>query len=84
MWTRREDHPGKAFDGWQAVDATPQEKSCQLFQMGPAPLNAVKEGAIYAGFDTGFVFAEVNSDYIQWIVKKDSQGKIVFQGIKVT
>ena len=29
------------------------------------------QGEVYIGFETGFVFAEVNSDRINWIVKKD-------------
>ena len=47
--------------------------------MGPAPLSAVKAGEIYAGFDTGFVFAEVNADFVRWVIKED-RGNIVFQG----
>ena len=31
-------------------------------------------GEVYVGFETGFVFAEVNSDRITWIVKKDEEG----------
>ena len=47
--------------------------------MGPAPLKAIKEGEIYAGYDTGFVFAEVNADYVKWIIKKDEHGNAIFQ-----
>ena len=47
--------------------------------MGPAPLKAIKEGEIYAGYDTGFVFAEVNADYVKWILKKDEDGIPIFQ-----
>ena len=28
-------------------------------------------GEVYLGFETGFVFAEVNADSVTWIVKKD-------------
>ena len=48
--------------------------------MGPAPLKAIKDGEIYASFDAGFVFGEVNANYVKWIVKKDEDQKIVFQG----
>jgi hypothetical protein len=49
--------------------------------MGPAPLNAVKEGEVYAGFDTGFVFSEVNADTVTWVVKKDEMGEYVLQSM---
>ena len=48
--------------------------------MGPAPLTAIKNGEIYAGYDTGFVFAEVNADYVKWIASRDDSGNIVFEG----
>ncbi|CAB4006660.1 -glutamine gamma-glutamyltransferase 4 [Paramuricea clavata] len=70
IWTKRDDLPGNKYDGWQAVDATPQEESSQRYQMGPAPLTAVKDGEVYAGFDAGFVFSEVNADIVTWVVKK--------------
>ena len=79
IWTKRCDLPGDKYDGWQAVDATPQEKSSQIFQMGPAPLTAIKDGEVYAGFDTGFVFSEVNADRVTWVVEKDSGGDYVVQ-----
>ena len=49
--------------------------------MGPAPLNAVKEGEVYAGFDTGFVFSEVNADCVTWVVKKDESDEFVLQSM---
>ena len=57
--------------GWAAIDATPQESSNGLMQCGPAPLAAIKQGHIYIGYDTGFVFAEVNADRVEWIVKQE-------------
>ena len=47
--------------------------------MGPAPLKAIKDGEVYAGHDTGFVFSEVNADYVKWITKTDEFDDIVFQ-----
>ena len=47
--------------------------------MGPAPLKAVKEGEIFAGFDTGFVFAEVNADYVNWVAKLNENQEDVVQ-----
>lgn len=48
------------FDGWQAVDATPQEESPQGggFRLGPAPVRAVKLGQ-RMNFDVEFVISEV-------------------------
>ena len=40
-------------------------------QCGPAPSAAIKKGHIYIGYDTGFVFAEVNADRVEWIVKQE-------------
>ena len=40
---KRRDLPD-GYDGWQVVDATPQEVSLGLFQTGPAPINAIKNG----------------------------------------
>ena len=59
------------IQGWAAIDATPQESSNGLVQCGPAPLVAIKKGHIYIGYDTGFVFAEVNADRVEWIVKQE-------------
>jgi len=69
-WMKRTDLPA-GYDGWQVIDATPQEISLGLYQTGPAPLAAIKNGEVYLGFETGFVFAEVNSDRITWMVKQD-------------
>ena len=43
-----------------------------LFQLGPAPLKAVKEGNVDIKFDARFVFAEVNADTVYW--KRDTAG----------
>ncbi|XP_012583567.1 PREDICTED: protein-glutamine gamma-glutamyltransferase E [Condylura cristata] len=58
---------GSAFNGWQVLDATPQERSQGVFQCGPTSVNAVREGDVNLEFDTPFVFAEVNADRITWI-----------------
>ncbi|XP_070537091.1 protein-glutamine gamma-glutamyltransferase K-like [Ptychodera flava] len=67
-WMARPDLP-VGYGGWQAVDATPQERSEGIFWTGPSPLAAIKQGHTYIGYDTGFVFAEVNSDRIEWLCK---------------
>ncbi|NXW56817.1 TGM4 glutamyltransferase, partial [Eurystomus gularis] len=69
VWMKRTDLPA-GFDGWQAIDATPQEQSQGAFQCGPSPVKAVREGDVYLPFDSKFVYAEVNADQVYWLVKK--------------
>ncbi|XP_040445659.1 protein-glutamine gamma-glutamyltransferase 4 [Falco naumanni] len=69
VWMKRPDLP-VGFDGWQAIDSTPQEKSQGIFQCGPCPLKAIREGDVYLPFDSKFVFAEVNADKVYWVVRK--------------
>ncbi|XP_077952530.1 coagulation factor XIII A chain-like [Gasterosteus aculeatus] len=73
VWIARDDVP-PAFMGWQVVDATPQETSDGHFRCGPASVNAIKEGILCHPFDSGFVFAEVNSDVV--FHKKDKFGTL--------
>ncbi len=56
---RRPDLPS-GFDGWQAVDATPQEESPQSggYKTGPSPIKAIRDGNSLH-FDTNFLIAEV-------------------------
>ena len=58
-WMSRPDLP-PGFEGWQVLDATPQEESPQGggYRTGPASLKAIKEGNSVP-FDTNFVIAEV-------------------------
>uniref|UniRef100_A0A3Q4G2K0 Protein-glutamine gamma-glutamyltransferase K n=1 Tax=Neolamprologus brichardi TaxID=32507 RepID=A0A3Q4G2K0_NEOBR len=70
-WMARKDLP-PGNGGWQAVDATPQETSQGTYCCGPASLAAVRYGQVYLKHDTGFVFAEVNSDKIYW--QKNADG----------
>ncbi|NWY04546.1 TGM4 glutamyltransferase, partial [Nothoprocta ornata] len=69
VWMKRPDLPA-GFDGWQAIDATPQEQSQGVFQCGPSPLKAILEGHVYVNFDCKFVYAEVNADKVYWKVQK--------------
>ncbi|XP_018412167.1 PREDICTED: protein-glutamine gamma-glutamyltransferase K, partial [Nanorana parkeri] len=62
-WMRRPDLPA-GYDGWQAIDATPQETSNGIYCCGPSPLLAIKNGIVNIKFDTPFIFAEVNSDKV--------------------
>ncbi|XP_062454759.1 LOW QUALITY PROTEIN: protein-glutamine gamma-glutamyltransferase K [Rhea pennata] len=64
-WMKRPDLPS-GYDGWQVLDATPQETSSGLFCCGPCSVTAVKNGDVFLKYDTPFVFAEVNSDKVYW------------------
>ncbi|XP_053569031.1 protein-glutamine gamma-glutamyltransferase 4 [Bombina bombina] len=77
-WMRRPDLPA-GYDGWQAIDATPQELSQGIFQCGPCSLTAIKNGDVYLPYDAKFVFAEVNADRVHWMVKEDNGEEDVVQ-----
>lgn len=47
--------------GWHAVDSTPQEMSQGKFQLGPAPIEAVKAFHVTVPFDVDFVTGEVSA-----------------------
>ncbi|XP_016071273.1 PREDICTED: protein-glutamine gamma-glutamyltransferase E [Miniopterus natalensis] len=66
---------GSTYNGWQVLDATPQERSQGVFQCGPASVTAVREGDVHLDFDMPFIFAEVNADRITWIydARRNSQ-----------
>ncbi|KAK9511096.1 hypothetical protein O3M35_005726 [Rhynocoris fuscipes] len=65
VWTKRPDLE-PSYDGWQAIDATPQDSSNSSFRAGPTPVVAVKEGKILTPYDTAFFYAQVNSDVLTW------------------
>ncbi|XP_038597265.1 protein-glutamine gamma-glutamyltransferase K [Tachyglossus aculeatus] len=76
-WMRRPDLPS-GFDGWQVVDATPQETSSGIFCCGPCSVESIKNGLVYMKYDTPFIFAEVNSDKVYWQRQSDGSFKIVY------
>ncbi|XP_038553912.1 protein-glutamine gamma-glutamyltransferase 2 [Micropterus salmoides] len=71
-WMRRPDlaKDGK-YDGWQVLDPTPQEKSDGVYCCGPASVTAILNGDTDLKYDVPFVFAEVNADCIDWLIKAD-------------
>ncbi|XP_053901240.1 protein-glutamine gamma-glutamyltransferase 2 [Malaclemys terrapin pileata] len=74
-WMTRPDLP-PGYDGWQALDPTPQEKSEGAYCCGPAPVKAIKEGELrLKKYDIPFVFAEVNADMVYWVLQKDGSRK---------
>ncbi|XP_077785633.1 protein-glutamine gamma-glutamyltransferase E-like [Podarcis muralis] len=66
---------GSQFNGWQILDATPQERSTGIFQCGPASLKAIKEGDVDLNYDCPFVYAEVNADRVTWTYDMDTGKK---------
>ncbi|XP_076870442.1 protein-glutamine gamma-glutamyltransferase 2 [Brachyhypopomus gauderio] len=76
-WMTRPDLKA-GFDGWQASDPTPQEKSEGVYCCGPVPLRAIKEGELTLKYDAPFVFAEVNADLETYLKYKDGSVKRVF------
>ncbi|XP_037347095.2 protein-glutamine gamma-glutamyltransferase 2 [Pungitius pungitius] len=69
-WMTRPDFKSE-FNGWQASDPTPQEKSEGTYCCGPIPVRAIKEGELTFKYDAPFVFAEVNADVTTIMKKKD-------------
>ncbi|XP_051932260.1 protein-glutamine gamma-glutamyltransferase E isoform X2 [Hippocampus zosterae] len=61
----------RTYDGWQVLDATPQETSDGLYQCGPSSLIAILNGETQLPYDVPFVFAEVNADCVDWLTKAD-------------
>ncbi|KAM5245888.1 protein-glutamine gamma-glutamyltransferase 2 [Ctenodactylus gundi] len=85
--TRPELEPG--YEGWQALDPTPQEKSEGTYCCGPVPVRAIKEGDLTPKYDAPFVFAEVNADVVDWIRQEDgsmhkSVNRSLVVGLKIS
>ncbi|XP_053677743.1 annulin-like [Anopheles nili] len=84
VWLKRRDLGTDAYDGWQVIDGTPQEFSDGAYKLGPAPVEAVKNGLVNMLYDCDFVFAEVNADKVFWryrgpskalkLIQKDTTG----------
>uniref|UniRef100_A0A803T7E6 Transglutaminase-like domain-containing protein n=1 Tax=Anolis carolinensis TaxID=28377 RepID=A0A803T7E6_ANOCA len=71
-WFTRSDL-GAKYNGWQILDATPQEQSSGVFQCGPASLVAIKEGDVDLNYECPFIFGEVNADIVTWTYDTDKQ-----------
>uniref|UniRef100_G3TXM3 protein-glutamine gamma-glutamyltransferase n=1 Tax=Loxodonta africana TaxID=9785 RepID=G3TXM3_LOXAF len=80
-WFARRDL-GPTYNGWQVLDATPQEESEGVFRCGPASVIAIREGDVHLAHDGPFVFAEVNADYIIWLWHKDESQERVYSDTK--
>ncbi|XP_070600436.1 protein-glutamine gamma-glutamyltransferase 2 [Erythrolamprus reginae] len=73
-WMTRPDLPS-GYDGWQALDPTPQEKSEGVFCCGPVPVKAVKKADLDFKYDAKFVFAEVNAQVAYLMLQSDMSRK---------
>ncbi|NXH20912.1 EPB42 protein, partial [Bucco capensis] len=59
------------YSGWQALDATCQEKGKGSSFCGPAPVQAIKEGDTEVNYDVCNFFAAINAKCMVWIQKAD-------------
>ncbi|KAK2492212.1 hypothetical protein MC885_003391 [Smutsia gigantea] len=80
-WFARQDL-GPSYNGWQVLDATPQEESKGVFRCGPASVTAIREGDVHLAHDGPFVFAEVNADYVTWLRQEDESRERVYSDTK--
>ncbi|CAG5132414.1 unnamed protein product [Candidula unifasciata] len=66
-WFSRSDLP-PGYDGWQALDPTPLDCSEGVVTCGPAPVKAILQGDLHIGFDSKYLFAELNGGSVYWQV----------------
>nr|NWV70439.1 EPB42 protein [Malurus elegans] len=83
-WMARTDLLAPEYSGWQALDATCQEKSKGPSFCGPAPVHAIKEGDTQVDYDVCYFFAAINAKCQVWIHKADDTLKPAFGGTKYT
>lgn len=62
-----------AYDGWNVIDATPQEASDGIYRVGPTSVEAIKYGEVTRPYDGFFVYAEVNADEVYWLYRADKK-----------
>ncbi|KAM7090892.1 LOW QUALITY PROTEIN: protein 4.2 [Ciconia maguari] len=72
------------YSGWQALDATCQEKSKGPSFCGPAPVQAIKKGDTEVDYDVCYFFAAINAKCQVWIQKADDTLKPALSGTKYT
>ncbi|KAM9285664.1 protein 4.2-like isoform 2-T2 [Morus bassanus] len=72
------------YSGWQALDATCQEKSKGPSFCGPAPVKAIKEGDTKVDYDVCYFFAAINAKCQVWIQKAGDTLRPALSGTKYT
>ncbi len=50
-----------------------------VYQCGPSPVAAIQQGRVGVGYDTPFIFAEVNADRCKWYRKVDEDGECAWK-----
>ncbi|NXP55769.1 EPB42 protein, partial [Heliornis fulica] len=82
-WMARADLVPK-YSGWQALDATCQEKREGPSFCGPAPVKAIKDGDMDIDYDVCYFFAAINAKCQVWIQKADDTLKPALGNTKYT
>ncbi|NXV83049.1 EPB42 protein, partial [Atlantisia rogersi] len=72
------------YSGWQALDATCQEKSEGPSFCGPAPVQAIKDGDTDIDYDVCYFFAAINAKCQVWIQEADDAFKPALGSTKYT
>ncbi|KYO28280.1 protein 4.2 [Alligator mississippiensis] len=71
-WMARPDLP-PGYDGWQVLDATPQEKSGGPSSCGPTPVRAIRDGILELDPDVAPLFAALNAEHRVWVQRPDGR-----------
>ena len=83
VWLKRDDYPESSYYsrfGWHLVDGTPSVINDGRYQIGPAPISAVRLGETNVKYDTDFALAEVLAPGVLWLVdSKTGQRKKVLR-----
>ncbi|KAI6208647.1 TGc domain-containing protein [Aphelenchoides besseyi] len=87
IFCRRNDLPN-GYDGWQALDPTPQFSIENAPQCGPVSVSALREGRLDLSYDGWFFYGLLNSDLVRWFYEYDHETneyhllKVDFRGQK--
>jgi len=80
-----DDEPAPDVDGWQAIDSTPQEKTCEergrnelcRYALGPIPLKAIKTGIVdTSGKETKYNAVNAGLSYDGMFVYTEARGQL--------
>ncbi|KAI6203951.1 TGc domain-containing protein [Aphelenchoides besseyi] len=72
IFCRRNDLPN-GYDGWQALDPTPQFSIENAPQCGPVSVSALREGRLDLSYDGWFFYGLLNSDLVRWFYEYDHE-----------
>lgn len=78
IWFTRPDLSTRGeYDGWNAIDATAQEATDDIYRCGPASVKLIKLGQVQYPYDTQFLYGEVNADIWSWQRHRPYQDKLL-------